>query len=105
MMVLVVERATPKIRGYLSSWCLQVSTGVYVANLPNTIRQKVWAQVQEWAPGDMAAVLVWSRSDTEQGLRFLQSGDPRRRLTEIEGLIVSAWLDSGDEIGSAAAAP
>lgn len=105
MMVLVVERATPKIRGYLSSWCLQVSTGVYVANLPNTIRDRVWAQIQEWATADMAAVLVWSRSDTEQGIRFLQSGDPRRRLTEIEGLIVSAWLDSRDDTGGAEAAP
>ena len=97
MMILVVERASPKIRGYLSSWCLQVSTGVYVANLPQAIRQQIWAQLDEWAPPQMAAVLLWTRSDTEQGLRFLQLGNPRRKLCELEGLVVSSWLDAVEE--------
>lgn len=97
MMILVVERASPKIRGYLSSWCLQVATGVYVANLPHAIREKIWAQLEAWAPPHMAAVLVWTRSDTEQGLRFLLLGRPRRRLLEVEGLVVSHWLDAVDE--------
>lgn len=97
MMILVVERASSKIRGFLSSWCLQVATGVYVANLPHAIRETIWAQLEEWAPTEMAAVLVWTRGDREQGLRFLQLGTPRRRLVEIEGLVVSLWLDAGEE--------
>ena len=97
MMILVVERASPKIRGYLSSWCLQVATGVYVANLPHAIRLQVWAQVEEWAPPQMAAVLVWTRSDNEQGLRFLQLGSPGRRLLEVEGLVVNYGLDAAEE--------
>ncbi len=97
MMILVVERASPKIRGFLSSWCLQVATGVYVANLPHAIREKIWAQIEEWAPAEMAAVLVWTRGDSEQGLRFLQRGTPRRRLVEVEGLVVSSWIDASEE--------
>ena len=97
MMILVVERASPKIRGFLSSWCLQVATGVYVANLPHAIREKIWAQLEEWAPTEMAAVLLWTRGDSEQGLRFLQRGTPRRRLVEIEGLVVSSWLEQDEE--------
>ena len=98
MMILVVERASPKIHGFLSSWCLQVATGVYVANLPHAIREKIWAQVEEWAPTEMAAVLVWTRGDREQGLRFLQRGTPRRQLVEIEGLVVSTWREQSEEI-------
>ena len=97
MLILVVERATPKIRGFLSSWCLQVATGVYVANLPQAIREKIWSQLEEWASTEMAAVLLWTRGDSEQGLRFLQRGTPRRRLVEIEGLIVSTWLAQEEE--------
>jgi CRISPR-associated endoribonuclease Cas2 subtype I-E len=97
MMVIVVERASQRVRGYLSSWCLQVATGVYVANLPAATRDVIWAQVEEWADPAMAAVMIWGRSDEEQGLRFSQIGAPRRRLEEREGLVISCWLDRAEE--------
>ncbi|MDX2193338.1 MAG: type I-E CRISPR-associated endoribonuclease Cas2e [Gemmatimonadales bacterium] len=97
MLVIVVERASQRIRGYLSSWCLQVATGVYVANLPAATREAIWAQLQDWADDRLAAVLIWGRSDEEQGLRFAQLGSPRRRLQEREGLVISLWLDREDE--------
>jgi len=92
-MVLVVECAGMKLRGYLSSWCLQVATGVYVGNLPAAIREEIWTRVQDWADDATSAVLIWNRSDSEQGLRFEQIGTPRRRLEEREGLVLSLWLD------------
>ena len=92
MLVLVLERAPPKIVGYCSSWALQVATGVYVANLPKRQRDEIWEQLTAWATPDTRAVMVWATSTTEQGLAYQLIGSPRRTITEREGLLISTWL-------------
>lgn len=92
MLVIAIENAPPKLRGYLSSWALQIATGVYVANLPARTREVIWAKVKSWSSRETAAVLLWSTSTTEQGLDVLVHGNPRRRVREIEGLLVSTWI-------------
>ena len=92
MLVLVLECAPPKVVGFCSSWALQVATGVYVANLPISDREAIWAQICEWARADTRATMVWSSSATEQGLEMKQLGEPHRRVTEREGLLISTWF-------------
>ena len=92
MLVLVIECAPPKLHGYCSSWALQVSTGVYVANLPTKTREEIWAQVLKWSDLDTRAVMIWASSQNEQSLDFRNLGDPRRRVVEREGLLVSTWI-------------
>lgn len=100
MLVIVVENAPPKLRGYLSSWALQVAPGVYVANLPARIRDELWSRVEGWARRDTTAVLLWATATTEQGLAVRVHGRPKRTVWEIEGLLVSTWL--ADDAESAA---
>lgn len=92
MLVIVVENAPPKLRGYLSSWALQVAAGVYVANLPARIRDEMWERVQRWATPQTTAVLLWATSTTEQGIAVRIHGRPHRTIREIEGLLVSTWI-------------
>jgi CRISPR-associated protein Cas2 len=92
MLVLVLERAPPKLYGFCSSWALQVATGVYVANLPAKTREEIWGQVVEWSDSETRAVLLWASPANEQGLQFLQLGAPRRRVVDFEGLLVSTWI-------------
>lgn len=92
MLLLVLEKAPPKLRGYCSSWALQVATGVYVANLPSRTRREIWDKINDWADMETRALMVWVESSTEQGLDFLMLGAPRRYLTRREGLIVSRWF-------------
>lgn len=92
MLVLVLECAPPKVYGFCSSWALQVATGVYVANLPARQREEIWSQVVEWSNSDTRAVMLWSSSANEQGLEFRQLGDPRRRVADREGLLISTWI-------------
>jgi CRISPR-associated endoribonuclease Cas2 subtype I-E len=96
MLLLVLENAPSKLRGYCSSWALQVAAGVYVANLPARTRKEIWAQVNQWADLETRAILVWGDSGSEQGLDFLSLGAPRRFLTRREGLILSRWLPLGE---------
>jgi CRISPR-associated protein Cas2 len=92
MLVLVLECAPPKVVGFCSSWALQVATGVYVANLPAKQREEIWEKVLEWAWEDTRAVMVWSSPANEQGLEFRTLGEPRRRITHREGLLISTWI-------------
>jgi CRISPR-associated endoribonuclease Cas2 subtype I-E len=92
MLVLVLECAPPKVVGFCSSWALQVATGVYVANLPAKQREEIWEQIVEWAREDTRAVMVWSSPANEQGLEFRALGEPRRRITDREGLLISTWI-------------
>jgi CRISPR-associated protein Cas2 len=98
MLVLVLESAPPKLYGFCSSWALQVATGVYVANLPVKTREEIWAQVQEWATPETRAIMIWGARGTEQGLDSRQLGEPRRRVVDYEGLLVSTWIprEEGD---------
>jgi CRISPR-associated protein Cas2 len=99
MLVLVLEAAPPKVVGYCSSWALQVATGVYVANLPAKQRNEIWEQILGWAAHDTRAVMVWPSSATEQGLEYRILGNPRRTITEREGLLISTWLPRpGDDL-------
>lgn len=99
MLVMVLERAPPKMRGYCSSWALQVATGVYVANLPTKTRESIWEQIVEWAEPETRVVMVWSSGKTEQGLDYRILGNPRRTITDREGLLISTWipLEDNDE--------
>lgn len=92
MLVIAIENAPPKLRGYLSSWSLQVSSGVYVANLPKRIREEIWATVERWSTARTSAVMIWSANTTEQGLDYCSIGTPRRAVRRIEGLLVSVWI-------------
>lgn len=92
MLLLVLENAPPKLRGYCSSWALQVAAGVYVANLPSKTRMEIWDKINDWADMETRALMVWDESSTEQGLDFLSLGTPRRFLTRREGLVVSRWF-------------
>lgn len=101
MLVLVLERAPPKLYGFCSSWALQVATGVYVANLPTKTREEIWEQVVEWSNPATRAIMLWPSPANEQGLESLQIGEPRRRVVEYEGLLVSTWIprETGGENG------
>ena len=97
MLVLVLECAPPKLYGFCSSWALQVATGVYVANLPAKTREEIWEQVLTWADPDTRAVMLWGASSNEQGLDWLQIGQPRRRVLDYEGLLISTWIPRNTE--------
>lgn len=92
MLLLVLEKAPPKLRGYASSWSLQVATGVYVANLPTRTREEIWDRVLDWADWETRAILVWDDSSTEQGLDYRILGHPRRAPSRREGLLISRWV-------------
>ena len=86
MIVLIVERATPGLRGQLTRWMLEVRAGVFVGTLSARVRDKLWELVKARNPA--GGSLLIARAQNEQGFVVDSHGDTSRQVLEIEGL----WL-------------
>jgi len=90
MMVIVLENATPRLRGYLTRLFLEVRAGVFVGHYSSRVRERVWKTVKkEIAEGN--AVMVWSFS-SESGFDFVTCGENRRMPVELDGLKLCQFL-------------
>lgn len=45
MVVVTLSRCPPKLRGDLSKWLMEISTGVYVGNLNAKVRDELWDRI------------------------------------------------------------
>ena len=90
MMVVVVERAPPRLRGRLRAWLLEVRAGVYVGDYSTRTRAMIWEQVTAGLEeGD--AVMVW-RAPDRPGLRLRH---PWAKPTGAGGIsTASSWSAS-----------
>jgi len=86
VIVLIVERAAPGLRGELTRWLLEPRAGVFVGKVSARVRDRLWEKVCR-SPGVSAALLVYA-TNTEQGFAIRALGDPSREAVDWEGL----WL-------------
>ncbi len=86
MMVLILERASPGLRGELTRWLLEPRAGVFVGTVSARVRDCLWQKVCRSAK--VGAALMVYTTNTEQGFALRAFGDPSRELVEFEGL----WL-------------
>ena len=84
MVVYVVDNASPKLRGELSLWCLEVKPGVFVGNPNKLVRDKIW-DVIAMESDYKGALMIWS-TNTEQGFDISMIGLPDRSLVDFDGL-------------------
>ena len=86
MTVIVIENATPALRGLLTRWMLEVRAGVHVGTLATRVRDLLWERVaQTLTKGKGNAVLVWTARN-EQGFSMRTLGENARTIFDIEGL-------------------
>jgi CRISPR-associated protein Cas2 len=85
-MVLIVERATPELRGQLTRWLLEVRAGVFVGSLNPRVRDKLWALVKARNP--KGGSLLVGRAKNEQGFFVESHGDTSRTVFDMEGLLL-----------------
>jgi CRISPR-associated protein Cas2 len=85
MTVLIMERASPGLRGLLSRWFLEPRAGVFVGTLSRRVRDLIWEKV---CSQRKASALMMFRAANEQGFDVLTYGDPARVVVDADGL----WL-------------
>jgi CRISPR-associated protein Cas2 len=86
VIVLIIERVSPSVRGELTRWLIQPKAGVFVGRVSARVRDRLWERVVRSLRGG-AALLIYS-SDTEQGFSVRSEGDTSRVMTDFEGLIL-----------------
>lgn len=84
MTVIVLEKVSRSLRGYLSRWLIEIHTGTFVGNLSQRVRQSLWEEVCSSLKTG-SAFIVFS-SDDEQGYRCDFWGYPSRRVKNFDGL-------------------
>lgn len=84
MTVIIVERASPSLRGQLTRWMLEVRAGVYVGTLTARVREKLWQLVK--VRNSAGGSLILYRARNEQGFCVDSAGDTSRSIFEIDGL-------------------
>jgi CRISPR-associated protein Cas2 len=86
MMVLVLEKAPPSLRGELTRWLLEPRTGVFVGDVSAQVRELLWGMVEEKIRAG-GAVLIHN-ADREQGFALRSLGDTTRALVDYGGLML-----------------
>lgn len=86
MVVFILEKVNPSLRGELSRWLFEIHTGVFVGRVSALVRDQLWDLVSEKV-GRGSAILVHS-TNTEQGFNARKLGKPSRYLEDIEGLLL-----------------
>lgn len=90
MMVVVVNKAPPRLRGRLAVWLLEVRAGVYVGDYSARTRAMIWEQVCSLIE-DGDAVLAWT-ANNDAGFDFETVGTNRRMPVVVDGLKLVSFL-------------
>jgi CRISPR-associated protein Cas2 len=86
MVIIVMENTPEKLRGELTRWMLEAKAGVFIGNISATVRESLWKKVNE-GKEQGAAMMIYS-FDTEQGFKIEIIGEPRRSVTDFEGIFL-----------------
>lgn len=93
MVVLILERVAPSLRGELTRWLIQPKTGVFVGRVSARVREMLWARVGRSLRS--GAGMLIHRDDTEQGFAIRTIGDTDRLIVDFEGLLLPQKRVSG----------
>ncbi len=84
MLVMILKRVTPGLRGELTRWLLEPQAGVFVGDVSALVRDKLWDKCcKRKASG--AVLQIWT-TNNEQGFKMRLEGDLGREIVEADGL-------------------
>ena len=86
MVVLILERVSPSLRGLLTRWMIQPRAGVFVGNVSALVRDKLWENAKKRLKRG-GAILIHS-SNTEQGFAIRTAGRTDRLIEDFDGLFL-----------------
>ncbi|MBC7255201.1 MAG: type I-E CRISPR-associated endoribonuclease Cas2 [Chloroflexi bacterium] len=84
MLVMILERVTPSLRGELSRWLIEPHVGVFVGDVSAMVRDKLWEKCCARLKGG-AVIQIWS-TNNEQGFAARAAGQTGRILVDFDGV-------------------
>ncbi len=85
MIVMILERMTPALRGELTRWLIEPHTGIFVGHINAMVRERLWLKCCELTGTTGGVVQIWS-TNTEQRFAMRMYGMTQRSIIELEGL-------------------
>jgi CRISPR-associated protein Cas2 len=87
MVVFILQRVTPSLRGELTRWLVQPHTGVFVGTVSARVRQRLWERIGRSIKGG-AAVMIYPAA-TEQGFAIETGGRTKKAIEDFEGIALA----------------
>ncbi|MCK7642061.1 type I-E CRISPR-associated endoribonuclease Cas2e [Corynebacterium sp. CCM 8835] len=84
MITIILSNCPPSLRGFLTRWLIEVSTGVYVGKVNSRLREKIWEIVLEEV-GNGRAIMTYPDHSKEQGFSILMHNH-EWSTADIDGL-------------------
>ncbi len=84
MVVIILEKVSPSLRGELTRWLVEPHPGVFVGHVSGMVRDRLWDKCCERLR-DGGAVQLWS-TNNEQRFAIRSAGDTKREVVDFEGL-------------------
>jgi len=84
MVVMILERVSPALRGQLSRWLIEPHTGVFVGHVNARVRDRLWEKCCQLSR-EGGVVQLWN-TNNEQHFEMRMFGFTTRRVVEFEGL-------------------
>lgn len=93
MVLMMLERVPPSLRGELTRWLIQPKTGVFVGKVSALVRDKLWDKVAKSLEavkppksGRRPGAIMIHTTNTEQGFAIRTTGRTDRSIEDFEGL-------------------
>lgn len=84
MVVMILEKVPPSLRGELSRWMIEPHPGVFIGHLSGMVRDRLWDKCCQQVR-DGGVFQAWS-TNNEQRYMMRLFGETQRRLVDFEGL-------------------
>jgi CRISPR-associated protein Cas2 len=84
MIVMILERVPPALRGELTRWLIEPHIGTFVGHVSALVREKLWWKcLQSQDAGGV--IQMWS-TNAEQRFAMRRAGDTDRTIVDFDGL-------------------
>lgn len=86
MVIMTLEKVPKSLRGELTRWLLEVSTGVFVGHVSARVRDLLWEKCAN-RRGAGRVFQAWS-TNNEQHFSMRIAGSDQRRVVDWEGVLL-----------------
>ena len=84
MMIMILEKTPPSLRGELSRWLVEPKVGVFIGHVNAMVRDRLWEKCcQKCREGGV--LQAWT-TNNEQRFKMRAYGNTTREIVESEGL-------------------
>lgn len=84
MVVVIANDLPAAVRGRLKLWFIEVRANVFVSGIKDSVAEKVIDYLIKACPAE-SGLLVFQRINKTPGYKIWGTGDPNKRIAEIDG--------------------